>query len=160
MPPKVGSSELDRPDELLRILRRDLDVEHVDAGEALEQDALALHHRLAGQGADVPQPEDGRAVGDDRHEVALGGVFVGEKGVFLDGEAGLGDPWRVGQREVALRGRRLRRQDFDLSFGSAGVVLERFFARDFFHARSLSPRATSFRAGTRPSGGLPPGRAR
>ena len=48
----------------------DLDVEHVDAGEFLEQHALAFHHRLAGKRADVAQAEHRRAVGDDADQVA------------------------------------------------------------------------------------------
>jgi hypothetical protein len=57
--------------------RVDFDIEHVDAGEALEQDALAFHHRLAGQRAEVAQAEDGGAVGDHRDQIALVGVAVG-----------------------------------------------------------------------------------
>ena len=47
----------------------DLDVEHVDAGEFLEQAALALHHRLAGERPDVAEAQHRRAVGDDRHQI-------------------------------------------------------------------------------------------
>ncbi len=54
-----------------------LDVEHVDAGELLEQAALALHHRLAGQRADVAQAEHRRAIGDDRDQVATRSVACG-----------------------------------------------------------------------------------
>ena len=56
-------------DQPIRIVRRHLDVEHVDAGELLEQDGLALHHRLAGQRPDVAEPQHRGAVGDDRHQV-------------------------------------------------------------------------------------------
>ena len=41
--------ELDGADELLGVVRGELEVEDVDVGEALEEDALALHHRLAGE---------------------------------------------------------------------------------------------------------------
>ena len=42
--------ETARPcDELLGVARVDLDVEDVDVGEALEEDALPFHHRLAGE---------------------------------------------------------------------------------------------------------------
>ena len=68
-------------DDLLGVLGVDLDVEDVDVGEAFEEDALALHHRLAGQGADVAETEDGGAVGDHRHEIALVGVLVDQLGV-------------------------------------------------------------------------------
>jgi hypothetical protein len=49
-------------DELLGVGLVDLDVKGVDAGKALEQHRLAFHHRLAGDGADVAQPQHGRAV--------------------------------------------------------------------------------------------------
>jgi hypothetical protein len=66
-----------RLDELLRMLGMDLDVEHVDVGEVLEQDRLAFHHRLAGERADIAQPEHGAAVGDHGDQIALVGVAVG-----------------------------------------------------------------------------------
>ena len=52
--------------EALRVLGIHLDVEHVDAGEFLEQDGLALHHRLAGERADIAEAQHGGAVGDHR----------------------------------------------------------------------------------------------
>ena len=68
----------DHLDQLLRVFGVDLDVEDVDAGEALEEHGLALHHRLRGERADVAEPEHGGAVrehGDevlaDRHLVRL-----------------------------------------------------------------------------------------
>ena len=45
-----GSDDID---ELVGIGFVDLDVEHIDAGEFLEEAAFALHHRLAGERADV-----------------------------------------------------------------------------------------------------------
>ena len=60
----------------------DLDVEHVDARELLEKDALALHHRLAGQRPDVAQAEHRRAVGHHANQVAARGVLEGGVRVF------------------------------------------------------------------------------
>ena len=57
--------------ELLRVFGVHLNVEHIDAGEGLQQKALALHHRFARQSANVAQTEDSRAVGDNSHEVSL-----------------------------------------------------------------------------------------
>jgi hypothetical protein len=45
MPPKVGSSAATTSTSCPGPLA-DLDVEHVDAGELLEEHALAFHHRL------------------------------------------------------------------------------------------------------------------
>ena len=70
---------LDHGDDLVGVARDDLDVDGVDVGEALEQHRLAFHHRLGGQRAQVAQAQDGGAVGDHRHQVALGGVVVGER---------------------------------------------------------------------------------
>src|SRR5207244_11693829 len=72
-------------------------VEYVDVGEGLEQDALALHDRLPGQGPDVPEAEHGRAVGHHRHQVALRGVGVRLLRPSRDLAAGLGHPGGVGQ---------------------------------------------------------------
>ena len=104
-------------DQLVRVLFVELDVEHVDAGELLEQAALALHHGLGGQRADVAQAEHGRAVGDHANQVAAAGVLGGQRGVGLDGETRVGHAGRVGQREVALVGQGLGGGDGDLAAG-------------------------------------------
>ena len=75
-------------EKLVDVLGVDLEVDAVDVGEALEQDGFALHHRLAGQRADVAQPEHRGAVGDDRHQVAARGVIVGGVGILGDLDAG------------------------------------------------------------------------
>ena len=85
------------------------------SANCLKRLRLAFHHRLAGERADVAESEDGGAVGDDGDEVALRGVLVGVVGIALDLEAGLGDAGRVGEREIALIGQRLGRNDRDLS---------------------------------------------
>ena len=87
-----GLEELAGADDLLRVLGIELDVEDVDVGEPFEQDALAFHHRLAGQGSDVAKAEDRGAVADDGDEVALGGVFVGERRVLLISRQGTATP--------------------------------------------------------------------
>ena len=69
----------------------DLDVDGVDVGEALEQHRLAFHHRLGRKRAAIAQAEDGRAIGDDGDEIALGGVIEGAVLVFGDGQDGDGD---------------------------------------------------------------------
>ena len=90
-------------DEFVDVLGIDLEVDGVDIGEALEQDRLAFHHRLGGQRAEIAEAEDGRAVGDDGDEVALGGVVVGRGGILARSRRhGHGDARRIGQRQVAL----------------------------------------------------------
>ena len=68
----AAEGRLQRRDDLdhaVDLVRVDLDVEHVDAGEFLEQDRLAFHHRLGGERADIAEAEHGGAVGDDGDEV-------------------------------------------------------------------------------------------
>ncbi len=72
----------DHLDHALDGVGGDLDVEHVDAGELLEQDRLAFHHRLRGQRSDIAETEHGGAVGDDGNEVGARGQrgrFVGDR---------------------------------------------------------------------------------
>ena len=92
-----GSEKLAKADDLLRVLAVDFDVENVDIGEAFEEDALALHHRLAGHRTDIAEAEDGGAVGDHSNEVPLVGVLVDQLGVFGDRETRLGNTGGVGQ---------------------------------------------------------------
>jgi hypothetical protein len=72
--------EADGLDEGVGVLGVELDVDRVHVGEALEEDRLALHHRLRGQRAEVAEAEDRGAVRDDGDEVALGRVVVGGSG--------------------------------------------------------------------------------
>ena len=95
--------------------RLDLDVEHVDVAETLEQHALTFHHRLAGERAEIAQAEDGGAVGDYRHQVALVGVAVGVGRVFRDGAHRFRHAGGVGQREVGLGGAGFGGIDRDLT---------------------------------------------
>ena len=50
--------------DFVRITLVDLDVEYVDAGEFLKEAALAFHHRLAGECADIAESKHGGAIGD------------------------------------------------------------------------------------------------
>ena len=111
-----GGYGLDGGDEFLRILLVQLYVVAVQSSEYLEQKGLPLHHGLAGEGSDVAQTEDGRAVGDDGHEIALVGVFVGVFRAVLDLQAGVGHAGRIGQGKVVL-GR--------VGFGGQGLYLAR-----------------------------------
>ena len=104
-----GRDSLHRLDERVNILCIELDVEHIDVGERLEQQSLPLHHRLAGQRPDVPEAEHGGTIRDDGYEVSLGGVLVGVLRPFLDLQTGVRDPRGVSEREVPLGGVRFGR---------------------------------------------------
>ena len=119
IPPTVGSSSWQNLMTSSGFSEPDLEIEDVEVGELLEEIRLAFHHRLAGERADVAEPEHGGAVGDDGDEVALGRVLVDVVRILLDLEAGLGDARRVREREVPLIVQRLRGDDGDLAGPSA-----------------------------------------
>ena len=84
------------PHDVVGILGAHLQVEHVEVGELLEEVPLALHHRLAGERADVAEAEHRGAVRDHGDEVPPRRVPIGVLGIALDLEARLGDPGGVG----------------------------------------------------------------
>ena len=128
----------DAVDELVGILGRDLEIDGVDVGEALEQHRLAFHHRLGGERAAIAEAENGGAVGDDGDEVALGGVVVGEALVGGDRQDRHGDAGRIGERQVALGRHRLGGDDFELAGPALAVKLQCFLVRE---GRPLRPAA-------------------
>ena len=107
----------------------DLDVEHVDAGELLEQHRLAFHHRLRGERADRAEAEHRGAVGDDADHVAARGVAERVVGIGDDLLARRGDARRIREREVALVRQLLGRRDRDLPGRRELVILERRLAQ-------------------------------
>ena len=124
-------------DQLLLVVLGQLDVEDVDAGEFLEQDALAFHDRLGGQGADGAQAQHGGAVGHHRHQVGARGELRRGGGVAHDLVAGGGDAGRIGERQVALGGQRLGRDDLDLPGSGYAMVAKRAFGQFVRQARLL-----------------------
>ncbi len=83
-------------DEFVRVQLIHFNIKHVDTGEFLEQHALAFHYRFTGQRPDIAQPQHRSAVGDHRHQIAAGGVFVGRQRIFFDFETGRGHARRIG----------------------------------------------------------------
>ena len=130
----------DDVDQLVRVLLVDLDVEDVDAGELLEQHALAFHHRLGSQRTDIAQAQHGSTVGDDGHQVAARRVFIGVGRVDHDFFAWRGHARGVGQRKVALVGQLLGRGDADFAWPWALMVFQcrgaQLLAKFFFLVRS------------------------
>ena len=112
-------------DQLVGVALVELDVEHVDAGELLEQHALAFHHRLAGERTDVAQSQDRRAIRDHRHQVAARGVLAGHPRVRGDRLAGERHARRIRKGQVALGHHRLGRRDLDLALRFQRVIVER-----------------------------------
>jgi hypothetical protein len=110
----------------------DLDVEHVDVGEPLEQQRLALHHRLASERPNVAQAEDGAAVGHHGHQIPAGGVAERLQRVLLNVAHRHGHAWRIGQGQVMLGRARRGDRDRDLPGPSGAVVLAGFLVQHGF----------------------------
>jgi len=110
----------DRVHQFIGIEFVQLQVEHVDAGELLEQAALAFHDRLRGQRADVAQAEHGgfyqaQATGLYQHagldvEIKMGGPQINVMQLMAAGQADctLGDngqaleTWQAGVHAVTV----------------------------------------------------------
>ena len=123
-------------DEFLRVFGVNLDVKHVNASEGLQEQAFAFHNRLAGQCPDVAETEDGRSVGNHRHQVAFGGVAIGVFGSLLDFQARVGHTGGVGQTQLVSRGVWFGGYDLDFSLRFSLVVLKRLLAQHLvFFAR-------------------------
>ena len=133
-------------DERVDVLRVHLEVDRIDVREALEEDALALHHRLGGERAQVSEPQDRRAVGDDGHHVGPRRVVVGEAGVLGDALHGHRDAGGIGEGEVALGAHRLGGHDLQLARPAPRVEVERFLVR-------AAARGGGLHAALRPLGG-------
>ena len=132
-PAEGGLQPGDGLDELLRVPFVDLDIEDIDIGELLEEDRLALHHRLGGQGADGPQAQDGGAVADHRHQVATGGVVGGGEGIGGDLLAGRRHAGGIGQGQVALIGQGLGGLDRQLARPGITVIVQGALSQFFRH---------------------------
>ena len=104
-----------RLDDALDGVGGDLDIEHVDAGEFLEQNRLAFHHRLRRQRPDIAEAEHGRAVRHHGDEVGADGQRRGLLRIGRDLFAGRSNARRISQREIALVAERLDRLDFEFS---------------------------------------------
>ena len=122
----AGAEQLDAIDELVRVLGGDFQIDGVDVGEALEQHRLAFHHGLGRQRAEIAQPQNRGAVGDDGDEIALDRVVVGAARILGDGEHRHRDARRIGERQVALGRHRLGGDDFQLAGPPDAMKLQGF----------------------------------
>ena len=120
---------------------RDFDIEDVDAGEFLEQNRLALHHRLGGERTDRAETQNRGAVAEDGDQILARGVDRRVVGVGRDRLAGEGDARRIGEREIALIGERLGGDDLELSGPGRAVKVQgvRLEIGRAFHGHCVSP---------------------
>ena len=122
-------------DELFGAARLEAQVEHVDIGEILEQDALAFHDRLGGVRPDVAEPEDGCAVGDHGHQVGAPGVLGHQRLILRDGLAGFRHTRRIGEGQILLAFAALGQHHFGFPVTGGTVVFKSFFPRKQGHVR-------------------------
>jgi hypothetical protein len=127
---------LDGGHEPLHVAGIELEVEHVDVGEALEQDGHALLHGLGGEGADVAEAGHGGAVGEQPHQVAACRIAERLLRIRRDGFCGEGRARQVGHAEVARREARLGGVDGDLAGTALGVIVERVLFADHIRLQS------------------------
>ena len=124
----AAKSRLQRGDDVHQLVQVvlfvNLDVKHINTGKLLEQNRLALHHRLGCQRADIAQAQDGGAIGNHRYQIAPAGVFEDGVGVFGDFLARRSNAGRIGQRQVMLVDQLGGRGDGDLARRWELVVLE------------------------------------
>ena len=120
-------------DELFGAARLEAQVEHVDIGEILEQDALAFHNRFGGVRPDVAEPEDGCAVGDHSHQIGAPGVFGHQSLILRDGLAGFRHTRRIGEGQILLAFAALGQHHFGFPVTGGTVVFKSFFPRKQGH---------------------------
>jgi hypothetical protein len=100
---EVRSDRARHPHDALHVVLLHAEGERVQAGELLEENALALHHRQGGGRADVPQAEYGAPIREHGDGSGLEGELPRLAGVLVDGAAGFRDAGRVEERELAAR---------------------------------------------------------
>ena len=115
----------DHVDEFVGVVLRQFDVKNVDPGKFLEEAAFAFHHRLAGQGADVAQAKNGRAIGNHPDQIGPRGVERGILGILDNRFAGKRHTRRIGQRQIVLVGQCLGRLHRNLARCRQQVILKR-----------------------------------
>src|SRR5699024_9138561 len=116
-------------DQLVWVAFVDLDIEHIETAEFLEQDRLALHDRFGRHRADVAQPQHGTAIGDDTNQVAAVGVAHRLLLVLDDLLAGPGHTRRIRQRQIALVAQRLGGDNGGFAGYRVFVIIKRGLAR-------------------------------
>ena len=147
-----GFQKLARADDLPRIARGEFEVEYVDVGEAFEQNRLAFHHRLAGRGPDVAEPQHRGAVGDHRDQITLRCVAVDQRRVLLNFQTGHGDARRVSQTQVSLAVARFARSNRDLTCRIRGMVIQRIPPANVHDWRLAVLRGTGLPPAAPPAG--------
>ena len=118
MPPKVGSSIWQARMTSWGSLAASSRSKTSMSAKRLNRTPLPSITGLPASGPIFPKPEHGRAVGHHGHQVALGGVAIGQVRLLLDFQTRNRDSRRIGKAEVALRVAGLGRRDGNLPGGA------------------------------------------
>ena len=127
----------DGVDQLVWIILRELEVEHIDAGELLEQYRLAFHHRLGGEWANIAEAEYSGTVGHHSHHIGAPGQAAGLLRIIGDRHTGRSHTGRVGQGKFVLIGEALGGHHGDFAGAGECVVLECCCADVLIHVSVL-----------------------
>ena len=114
-PAKGLGDQADRLHDLVHVFAVNTDRHRVHIAEGLEEGAFSFHDRHAGLRADVPQAENRRSVGDDRHHVPATCQFIAFSRVLLDLQAGRRDARGIRQAQRLGGIHRCADRDLDLS---------------------------------------------
>ena len=123
-------------DQFIRIVFGNFNVEHINAGELLEQHAFAFHHRFSRQRPDIAKAQDRRAISDHSNQIGTRGVQSCRAWIADYFIACRGHPRRIGQRQIRLIGQRLGRRDGNFSRRWQAVIIQRCGANTFIHSVS------------------------
>ena len=83
-------------DDFFGIGRIEADREGIDIAELLEEDGLSFHDRHGGLWTDIAKTKHGCTIGDDGHQISLGGIFIYVFGMGVNGQTRGGDTGRIG----------------------------------------------------------------
>src|SRR5690606_4564426 len=111
-------------DKVLRRFRFQLDIEHINTGKQLEENALAFHHWLGRQRTKITETQDGGTITDHRHQVALGGKAVGQLRLARNFAHRLGHTRTVGQGQIATGFRWFGYRDADFARAWLGMIIK------------------------------------
>src|SRR5271157_5617801 len=101
--------------DIVGIVAVDLEIKDIHVREAFKEDGLALHDGLAGEGADVAQPENGGSVGDHGDQISAPRVLKGVMRILLNRQAWYSHARRIGQAQIPLRAARFCGGDLNFS---------------------------------------------
>ena len=124
-PAKCGLKCTHNIDEAIRVESVEFDVECIDPGQKLEENAFALHHRLRRQRTDGAKTQYGSAVGDDGDQIRSTRVICGLRRIPSDFHRNFANAGCIGEAEIRPRFDWLGRDNFDFPGPGLGVIIQR-----------------------------------